>query len=189
MREEMGKIVADGGTLDTYQILLADSVQANENLWYQSSGNFPWNQGDTQKKFTTQIQRLKIYLSNRLNWLDTQFASIETLASSLGYKSAGGGVLTVRNGKVTDYAIFITVNQEPPSEPGTSTDSDDALIPKDPPKTVKPVAGDILKSTESKALFEVTSVGEKSRTILEKYQFQSSVGCDSGYRHCGWDYL
>lgn len=117
MREKMGEMVADDGTLTTYQSLLAESAQANESLWYQSSGNNPWNQGDNQKKFTTQIQTLRTYLTNRLNWLDTQFASPETLAASLGYNSAGGisveeqdivtndaGVTTI-TAKVTDSSV------------------------------------------------------------------------------------
>lgn len=81
MRAKMGEMTAAGGTLDTYQSLLAESADANANLWY------PW---ENNKKFDSQISVLKTYLTNRLNWLDEQFASPEKLASSLGYKTAGG---------------------------------------------------------------------------------------------------
>lgn len=88
MREKMGTIVASGGTLDTYQKLLSESAEANANIWYQRESN---------KKFDTQTAALKTYLTNRLNWLDTQFQSPETLAESLGYTTAGG--ITVKAGK------------------------------------------------------------------------------------------
>lgn len=81
MREKMGAVVADGGTLDTYQALLTESAAANAGMWYQRESN---------KEFNTQIATLKTYLTNRLNWLDRQFESPETLAASLGYKTAGG---------------------------------------------------------------------------------------------------
>lgn len=81
MRAKMGEMTAAGGTLDTYQSLLAESANANANLWYSRENN---------KKFDTQIAALKTYLTNRLHWLDEQFASPEQLASSLGYKTAGG---------------------------------------------------------------------------------------------------
>ncbi len=81
MRAKMGEMIAAGGTLDTYQSLLVESANANTNLWY------PW---ENNKKFDTQISALKTYLTNRLNWLDAQFTSPEQLASSLGYKTAGG---------------------------------------------------------------------------------------------------
>ncbi len=81
MREELGSIVADGGKIDTYQSLLLESANANASMWYG---------GDSQRGFTAQVQTLKTYLKNRLNWLDKQFQSPETLAASLGYRSAGG---------------------------------------------------------------------------------------------------
>ncbi len=81
VREKMGAMVADGGTIDAYQALLAESADANANLWYSR---------ENKKKFATQAAALKTYLKNRLNWMDTQFASPELLAASLGYKSAGG---------------------------------------------------------------------------------------------------
>lgn len=87
MRAKMGEMIATGGTLDTYQSLLAESANANANLWY------PW---ENNKKFDTQILALKTYLTNRLQWLDTQFTSPEQLASSLGYKTAGGIAVEVK---------------------------------------------------------------------------------------------
>ncbi len=107
MRAKMGEMVADNGTLAAYQSLLAESAQANESLWYQNFGNNPWNPGNNQKDFATQIQRLKTYLTNRLNWLDAQFASVETLAKSLGYKSAGG--IAVENADIVVNDAGITV--------------------------------------------------------------------------------
>ncbi len=103
MREKMGTIVASGGTMDTCQALLAESADANANLWYKWENN---------KKFATQVTTLKTYLKNRLNWMDTQFASPETLAASLGYKSAGGiDVEIKKTGKDDGSAsILLTAN-------------------------------------------------------------------------------
>lgn len=102
LREKMGAVVANGGTIDTYQALLAESADANANLWYRWENN---------KKFAAQVTTLKTYLKNRLNWMDTQFASPETLAASLGYKSAGG--ITVETKKAendSSEAILLTAN-------------------------------------------------------------------------------
>lgn len=81
MRDEMGTITADDGTMDTYQALMAESADANAAMWYQNESN---------KKFATQVSSLKTYLKSRLSWLDKQFTSPENLAKSLGYTTAGG---------------------------------------------------------------------------------------------------
>ncbi len=97
MREKMGEIVAQNGTLDTYQTMLLESANANTTMWYSRENN---------KNFNTQTATLKTYLTNRLNWLDNQFKSPETLADSLGYKSAGG--ITVNAEDITTKETGIT---------------------------------------------------------------------------------
>ncbi|MCI8489330.1 MAG: hypothetical protein HFJ04_03610 [Lachnospiraceae bacterium] len=104
MKEYLDEIVAENGTMDTYQELLLESANANADKWYTSSGNNNWGGGwqggnRQDKTFTTQMTTLKTYLANRIDWLDTQFASPETLASSLGYAAAGG--ITVEEEDIT----------------------------------------------------------------------------------------
>ena len=81
MREELASIIADGGKIDTCYNYLEESANANAAMWYGQN---------SQRAFATQVDVLKTYLKNRISWLDRQFQSPETLAASLGYKSAAG---------------------------------------------------------------------------------------------------
>ena len=81
MRDEMGSIVADGGKIDAAKALLLESANANAAKWYGQS---------EEKEFTRQVEELRTYLINRLDWLDQKFTSIETLAGSLGAPASYG---------------------------------------------------------------------------------------------------
>lgn len=103
MREKLGEVVADGGTLATYQALLTESAEANATIWYQRESN---------KNFNTQITTLKTYLTNRLNWMDAQFQTPETLAASLGYKTAGGISVKTEKAEGQEAAVALTAEVE-----------------------------------------------------------------------------
>ncbi len=81
MRDEMGSIVSDGGKIDEAKALLLESANANAAKWYGQS---------EEKEFTRQVEELRTYLINRLDWLDKKFTSIETLAGSLGVPASYG---------------------------------------------------------------------------------------------------
>ena len=67
-------IVADRGLIDQYAAYLDESGRSNENMWKYSRG-FSGETGD--------VSQLKRYLTRRLNWLDQQFASTDTLVESV----------------------------------------------------------------------------------------------------------
>ena len=74
MRSRYAALVEDGGLIDRYAAYLAEAGAANEAKWKYRIG-FGGNDGD--------VAGLKTYLSDRLEWLDGQFSSLETLMSSL----------------------------------------------------------------------------------------------------------
>ncbi|NBH12700.1 hypothetical protein D3Z36_00505 [Lachnospiraceae bacterium] len=81
-RQNFENIVKTGGIIDQDIAYLKESGQAN------------YNAGFLQRRspFETEAERLRTYLKNRLNWMDRQFASLDTLLNSLGKYSASGQI-------------------------------------------------------------------------------------------------
>ena len=72
-REEIYSLVADGGMIDQMYEYLYESGMANAQLWpYRENG------------FEREVSMLKTWMTNRLNWLDKQFASLQTVVDSIG---------------------------------------------------------------------------------------------------------
>ena len=90
-RENMLEMIETDGIMDTCQALIQESANANASLWY----------GGGERAFNTQVARLKTFLKNRINWLDSQFASPETLLNSLAAYSPGSGI-SVEDSGVTE---------------------------------------------------------------------------------------
>ena len=67
-------LVSDGGLIDQYAEYLDESGRANEDKWRFSRG-FSGETGD--------VAQLKQYMTRRLNWLDRQFTSTDTIVESV----------------------------------------------------------------------------------------------------------
>lgn len=72
------ELVRDGGLIDRYAEALAPAAEANDKRWGGSMGTY---EGET---FREGVERMKEFMRLRLAWLDEQFASVETLRTSLG---------------------------------------------------------------------------------------------------------
>ncbi len=72
-------MVREGGWIDTYASRLKPAADANDARWDGCRGDF-----DGQR-FDEGTASMKDFLEQRTAWLDAQFASVETLRSSLGY--------------------------------------------------------------------------------------------------------
>lgn len=72
-------MVKDGGTIDTMEAELTDAAAANDARWsytyeqYRSVG------------FHESLENMKRFINTRLDWMDDQFASLDSFISSLGY--------------------------------------------------------------------------------------------------------
>lgn len=75
----MEDMVREGGWIDTYASQLKPAADANDERWDGCRGDF------AGQRFDEGIAAMKDFLEQRLAWLDAQFASVETLRSSLGY--------------------------------------------------------------------------------------------------------
>lgn len=77
VRERYEDVFKDGGLIDQYTPLLAEASEVDDNLW--------WNRRSSAEKRTAAEDRaiLKSFLAARAQWLDAQFASVDTLMASL----------------------------------------------------------------------------------------------------------
>jgi hypothetical protein len=72
-RDEIYEMVAEGGDIDQIYEYIAESGTANGELWiYRING------------FSAEVDVLRTWLTNRLNWLDAQFTDLQTLVDSIG---------------------------------------------------------------------------------------------------------
>ncbi|MCI8599253.1 MAG: hypothetical protein HFJ10_12585 [Lachnospiraceae bacterium] len=72
-------LIRDSGKIDQYAEKLKLAADANDEKWGGSMGSYEG------QKFDEGIDSLKSFMKQRVEWLDLQFASVETLRSSLGY--------------------------------------------------------------------------------------------------------
>lgn len=75
----IGEMLRDGGLIDQYAAELKPAADANDARWEGCRGDF------AGMRFDEGIAVMKDFLEQRISWLDEQFASVETLRSSLGY--------------------------------------------------------------------------------------------------------
>ena len=74
-RAVLARMTAVGGEMDVYKAQLAEAGAANDAKWRRKRG------------FATDVERLRGYLTQRLAWLDAQFADVPTLMAS--FRSSG----------------------------------------------------------------------------------------------------
>lgn len=72
-------IIKEGGLLDTYYQKYYNSSIANDRKW---GGNLGSHQGSS---YTDEFNYLRNFIQLRVDWLDEQFASLETFRQSTGY--------------------------------------------------------------------------------------------------------
>ena len=83
IRSIIENMIKDGGLIDQYKAYLAEAGAANDKRWgYTYSTEYG---GATSKNFADSVAWIESFLDTRVAWLDKQFASVETLANSLGY--------------------------------------------------------------------------------------------------------
>ena len=77
VRERYEEVFKAGGLIDQYAAVLAEASAVDDNLW--------WGRRSSGEKRTAADDRaiLKTFLAARAQWLDAQFASVETLMASL----------------------------------------------------------------------------------------------------------
>ncbi len=112
-------IIKEGGLLDTYYETYHNASKANDVKW---GGTMGTNAGATYEQ---QYAEMREFILTRVEWLDAQFTSLETLRTSLGYyvtssrvnvdsidtdAKAGYTVITASTTESTCTAISFQVN-------------------------------------------------------------------------------
>lgn len=95
-RQNFEDIVKTGGIIDQDKEYLAESAQANYDAGYLQH----------RSAFETETERLRTFLQNRLNWLDRQFTSVNTLVSSLGKFKASGNISVTADTQAANTTTF-----------------------------------------------------------------------------------
>lgn len=75
-KDAFAEVYADGGKIDTYAKRLELPAKADLAKWHSS------------QDFETEVAKTKEYVTERFQWLDEQFADVDTLAKSLGYEAS-----------------------------------------------------------------------------------------------------
>ena len=75
-KTEFAQIYEDGGKIDTYAKALSISAKADLAKWH------------SDRNFESEVSETKTYVTERFQWLDKQFSSVETLAESLGFETS-----------------------------------------------------------------------------------------------------
>lgn len=104
-RENFNEIIKTGGIIDQDKKYLAESAAENYNWGYLQ------NRQNSDAKFDNATERLRTFLSNRLNWMDTQFASLDTLLASLGKYQSSNQISVTEDtsaGTTTSYTATVT---------------------------------------------------------------------------------
>lgn len=112
-RQNFEDIVKTGGILDQQKEYLLESGNANYESGYVRA----------HVTFESEVERLRTFLQNRLEWLDGQFTSVDTLLASLGKYKASSAIsvsadttkentttLTVQTGRSSVKKVGFYVN-------------------------------------------------------------------------------
>lgn len=81
-RQNFKDIVKTGGILDQQKEYLLESGNANYQAGYLMH----------RSTFESEVERLRTFLKNRLDWMDQQFTSVDTLLASLGKYRASSAI-------------------------------------------------------------------------------------------------
>ena len=81
-RQNFEDIVKTGGILDQQKEYLLESGNANYQAGYLMH----------RSTFESEVERLRTFLKNRLDWMDQQFTSVDTLLASLGKYRASSAI-------------------------------------------------------------------------------------------------
>ena len=81
-RQNFEDIVKTGGILDQQKEYLLESGNANYQSGYLMH----------RSTFESEVERLRTFLKNRLDWMDQQFTSVDTLLASLGKYRASSAI-------------------------------------------------------------------------------------------------
>lgn len=81
-RQNFEDIVKTGGILDQQKKYLLESGNANYQAGYLMH----------RSTFESEVERLRTFLKNRLDWMDQQFTSVDTLLASLGKYRASSAI-------------------------------------------------------------------------------------------------
>ena len=115
VRDDIEEIVKEGGFVDTQYEKFSKVAAANDLVW---------NHLEVFRGFEESVDDLRKYLDKRVEWLDDQFASFDTLVESLGYyhtsdylkveavtESSDGSMVTIEasvsNASVTNVAFQV----------------------------------------------------------------------------------
>lgn len=111
VRDVMEDMIKEGGLIDQYEDYLAEAGQANDIRWsYTYSTDYS---GAVANGFEASVSQLRDFVTTRVEWLDRQFASIETLMGSLGYY-----------GEADDIDVFVTVKDGNASVSAVTSNTD-----------------------------------------------------------------
>jgi len=98
-KDEFAEIYREGGKIDTYSEMLSVPAVADLAKWH------------SDQNFQTEVSKTKNYVSQRFQWLDEQFSSVETLASSLGYKASDKLSVTNISADGSQVSLTAQVNE------------------------------------------------------------------------------
>jgi hypothetical protein len=102
-------LIKGGGTMDNYEKYLKTPAEANDAKWdytykeYKSVG------------FDESMKKMKSFLTERINWLDESFESLDTLMVSLGYYIPNTELMVAKvdTASFEDYAEITAVVTNP----------------------------------------------------------------------------
>ena len=115
VRERYEDVFKDGGLIDRYATLLAEASEVDDALW--------WDRRSGSEKRTAAEDRaiLKSFLAARAQWLDAQFASVDTLMASLK--------CTIQSNSASDEVIAAQAGWSPDAVREAETLADGTEIP------------------------------------------------------------
>lgn len=84
IRNIIEEMICEGGLIDRYYEELSDAGRANDFVWKYTYTPEYYN-GAIPENFEDSINSIKEFLEKRVDWMDSQFKSVERLMYSLGY--------------------------------------------------------------------------------------------------------
>jgi hypothetical protein len=134
-------MIKDGGTIDTYAGQLKTAAAANDTKWEYTYSKY------NSVGFPESVKNMKKFIATRMNWMDQQFASLDTLIASLGYykpeeelkvtkvdtkSEKGEAVVTIQADDADIASVVLQVNATARYEAKVSSSSGQAVcrIPK-----------------------------------------------------------
>ncbi len=115
VRSRYEEVFKDGGLIDRYEPLLAEASEVDDAIW--------WDRRSSKEKRTAADDRaiLKSFLSARAQWLDKQFASVDTLMTSLK--------CSIQSNSASDETIAAQAEWSPEAVREAETLADGTAIP------------------------------------------------------------